>query len=378
MAGFLRSGRLRFDRNEFAGAFGDIGTSFPLLTGMILAAGLQPAGVLTMFGAMQILTGVVYGVPIPVQPLKAMAVIVITQRLAPSILFGGGLAIGVLMLILALTGLVEWVARVVPKPVVRGIQFGLGLQLASLALTRYVPDQGAAGWVLAAVCFVVTVALLGNRRYPPALLLIAGGIIYALAFRLDRGVWARSIGFHLPGLPTLSARDVLTGFIVLTIPQLPLSLGNSILATTQVVTDLFPRQPVTVRRISLTYAVMNLINPWFGGVPTCHGSGGVAGHYAFGARTGGSVVIAGTMYLLLGLVLSAGFGDLIRLFPLPVLGVILVFEGLALMRLARDIADPIEFALVLLVGVIVLGVPYGYVVGLVAGTILVRLRRPHF
>src|SRR5713226_10038922 len=173
MVGFLRSGSVRFDRNEFAGAFGDIGTSFPLLTGMILAAGLQPTGVLVMFGAMQILTGLVYGLPIPVQPLKAMAVIVITQRLAPSILFGGGLAIGVLMLILALTGLVEWVARVVPKPVVRGIQFGLGLQLASLALTRYVADEGTVGWILAAVCFVVTVALLGNRRYPPALLLIA-------------------------------------------------------------------------------------------------------------------------------------------------------------------------------------------------------------
>jgi hypothetical protein len=378
MVGFLRPGRLRFDRNEFAGAFGDIGTSFPLLTGMILAADLHPTGVLVMFGAMQILTGVVYGLPIPVQPLKAMAVIVITQRLAPAVLFGGGLAIGVLMLILALTGLVEWVARVVPKSVVRGIQFGLGLQLASLALTRYVSDEGTMGWILAAVCFVVTVALLGNRRFPPALLLIAGGMLYALAFRLDPGVWARSVGFHLPEISTLSVQDVLTGFFVLTIPQLPLSLGNSVLATTQVVSDHFPQQPVTVRRISLTYAVMNLINPWFGGVPTCHGSGGVAGYYAFGARTGGSVVIAGTMYLLLGLVLSSGFGELIRLFPLPVLGVILLFEALALLRLARDITDPIEFALVLLVGVIVLGVPYGYAVGLVVGTILVRLRRPHF
>lgn len=374
----LKPARLRFDRNELAGAFGDIGTSFPLLTGMILAAGLPPAGVLTMFGTMQVLTGVLYGLPIPVQPLKAMAVIVITQRLAPAVLFGGGLAIGVLMLVLVLTGLVEWVAGVVPKPVVRGIQFGLGLQLASLALTRYVPGEGMAGWILAAVGFLVTVALLGNRRYPPALLLIALGVLYALVFRLDRGVWAQSVGFRLPHLTTPSPRDVLTGLVVLTLPQLPLSLGNSILATTQVVSDLFPRQPVTARRISLTYAAMNLINPWFGGAPTCHGSGGVAGHYAFGARTGGSVVIAGSLYLLLGLLFSPGFGELIRLFPLPVLGIILLFEGVALMRLARDVSDPLEFAVVLLVGVIVLGLPYGYLIGLVAGTALVRLRRPRY
>jgi len=374
----LKSPRLRFDRNEFAGAFGDIGTSFPLLTGMILAAGLPPTGVLTMFGAMQILTGVLYGLPIPVQPLKAMAVLVITQHLPPPVLFGGGLAIGALMLLLALTGLVEWVARVVPKPVVRGIQFGLGLQLASLALTRYVPGEGTVGWVLAVVGFLVTVALLGNRRYPPALLLIGLGAAYALVFRLDRGVWAHSIGFRLPHLAAPAPQDVLTGFLVLTLPQLPLSLGNSILATTQVVADLFPHRPVTVRRISLTYAVMNLINPWFGGAPSCHGSGGVAGNYAFGARTGGSVIIIGSLYLLLGLVFSPGFAELIRLFPLPVLGVILVFEGLGLMRLARDVSDPVEFSIVLLVGLIVLGLPYGYVSGLIIGTVLARLRRPRF
>ncbi len=374
----MKPARLRFDRNELAGAFGDIGTSFPLLTGMILAAGLPPTGVLTMFGAMQVFTGVLYGLPIPVQPLKAMAVIVITQRLAPAIVFGGGLAIGVLMLVLALTGLVEWVAEVVPKPVVRGIQFGLGLQLASLALTRYVTGEGTAGWILGAVGFLVTVALLGNRRYPPALLLIGLGVLYALVFRLDRGVWAQSIGFRLPHLTAPSSRDVMTGLVVLALPQLPLSLGNSILATTQVVSDLFPRRPVTVRRISLTYAAMNLINPWFGGAPTCHGSGGVAGHYAFGARTGGSVVIAGSLYLLLGLLFSPGFAELVRLFPLPVLGVILVFEGVALMRLARDVSDSVEFAVVLLVGVIVLGLPYGYLIGLVVGTALVRLRRPRY
>lgn len=368
--------RLRFDRNELAGAFGDIGTDFPLLTGMILAAGLNPAGVLITFGAMQVLTGFTYGLPMPVQPLKAMAVIVITQKLAPQVLVGGGLAIGVLMLVLVATGLLEWVAHAVPRPVVRGIQFGLGLQLASLALGRYVTGEGLPGYLLGAAGFVLTVALLGNRRAPPALLLIALGAIYALLFRLDRGVWVRSFGLRLPEFAAPSGRDFLTGLVVLALPQLPLSLGNSILATRQVVADFFPTHRVGVRRIGLTYALMNLVGPWFGGVPTCHGSGGVAGHYAFGARTGGSVVIYGALYLVLGLFFSGGFAELIRLFPLPVLGVILAFEALALMRLIRDVADPVEFVIALLVGAVVLGLPYGYLIGLVVGTVLVRLRRP--
>ncbi|MDR7521736.1 MAG: putative sulfate/molybdate transporter [Armatimonadota bacterium] len=125
---------LRFDRNEWAGAFGDIGTDLPLIVGMILAARLDSASVLCMFGAMQIVTGVWYRMPMPVQPLKAMAAIVITQKLTGNILYGGGFAVGLLMLVLTATRLIEWLARVTPLVVIRGIQFGLGLQLATLAL----------------------------------------------------------------------------------------------------------------------------------------------------------------------------------------------------------------------------------------------------
>ncbi|MDQ7819657.1 MAG: putative sulfate/molybdate transporter [Armatimonadota bacterium] len=370
--------RIRFDRNEVAGAFGDIGTDFPLLAGMILSAGLDPASVLAMFGLMQVATGLLYGLPMPVQPLKAMAVIVITQKLAPAVLYGGGLAVGLAMLVLAATGAVEWVARLVPRAVVRGIQFGLGLQLASLALGRYVAADGPAGYVLAAVAFALTVALLGHRRWPPALLVIGLGVGYALIRGADAWQILSGVSVRLPAPVVPSARDIATGFVVLALPQLPLSLANSVLATRQVVADFFPDHPLTVRRIALTYAAMNLINPWGGGVPTCHGSGGLAGHYAFGARTGGSVVIYGALYLALGVFWSRGFADVLRLFPLPVLGVILTFEALALMRLLRDLRDPLDLSTALLVSLAVLGLPYGYVIGLVVGTVLVRLRRPRW
>jgi len=366
--------RVRFDRNELSGAFGDIGTEFPLVVGMILVAGLDAASVLIVYGCLQALTGVVYGMPMPVQPLKAMAVIVITQKLAGNVLYGGGLAIGVLMLVLAVTGLIGWLARAVPKSVVRGIQLGLGLQLATLALKDYVPADGRAGYVLAAAAFVVTLLLLGNRRVPPAPLIIALGILYALAFKLSAGSLQGSFALRLPELHTPTWADIVTGFLVLALPQLPLSLGNSILATRQVAEDLFPERRVTVPKISLTYSLMNLVAPWFGGVPVCHGSGGIAGHYAFGGRTGGSVVIEGTLYLVLGLFLSNGFHAVIELFPKPVLGVILFFEALALVKLVRDLAaSAADFAIVLLVGLVAFGLPYGYVIGLVLGTALAYL-----
>lgn len=374
-AGWLRK-RARFDRNEFSGAFGDIGTDFPLVVAMILASPLDVTSSLVMFGAMQIFTGLFYGMPVPAQPLKAMAVIVITQKLSGNILYGGGLAIGIAMLLLGVTGAIDWLARTVPKSVVRGIQFGLGLQLATLALHDYVGAEARMGYVLAGIAFVLTVALIGNRRFPPALLVIVLGIAYAFAFEIHFADLAHSLGFTIPH-PRLPARhDVWLGFLLLALPQIPLSLGNSILATRQVAEDLFPKKPLTVRKISLTYSFMNLVNPFFGGIPTCHGSGGMVGHYTFGARTGGSVMIYGSIYLVLGLFLSRGFQEAIELFPKPILGVILLFEGVNLALLVKDMAaDKMEFALVLVTGLLCVGLPYGYVIGLVVGTVLAYLLR---
>lgn len=363
--------KVRFDRNELAGAFGDIGTDLPLVVGLILAANLDSASALIMFGAMQILTGLVYGMPMPVQPLKAMAALVIAQKLPGNILFGGGLAIGVIMLLLTVTGLIGWLARVVPKTVVRGIQFGLGLQLATLALKDYVQADGVAGYALAAAGLVITVALMGNRRFPAALFVIALGVVYAL-FQFNFGTVG--FGFRLPQLHQPTVDDILTGLLVLAIPQIPLSLGNSILATRQVAEDFFPERQLTIRRLSFTYSLMNLINPWFGGIPTCHGSGGIAGHFTFGARTGGSVIIYGSLYLVLGLFFSGSFAQLIQVFPKPILGVLLAFEGLAMLLLVRDLAGQRrDFLIAVLVGLMCVGLPYGYAVGLIAGTTLVYL-----
>lgn len=367
-------GGIRFDRNELAGAFGDIGTDLPLIVGMILAAGLHSASVLVMFGLMQYFTALRYRMPMPVQPLKAVAVLVITQKVAPEVLYGGGLAIGIVMLVLTLSGGIEWLARVVPKAVVRGLQLGLGIQLAMLALKDYVQADGTRGYLLAAVGFLIIVAFFGNRRFPPAIPVIVLGVIYAFVYKLSGSTFTNAVGFALPQVRAVHMSDIVSGFVLLALPQIPLSLGNSILATRQVADDLFPERNVTIRKLSYTYAAMNLVNPFFGGVPTCHGSGGLVGHYTFGARTGGSIIIYGSIFLVLGLFFASGFQQVVQVFPLPVLGVLLFFEAAALMSLIRDQAGE-SLLLVVIVGLIAAGLPYGYAIGLVVGVALSKMKR---
>jgi hypothetical protein len=353
---------IRFDRNELAGAFGDIGTDLPLLTGMILASGLDSASVFIVFGLMQVLTGILYGIPMPVQPLKAVAALVIAQKIGGPIIFGAGLSIGIVMLFLTVTGLTGWLAGIIPKSVVRGIQFGLGLTLCLLALKNYILGDGIRGDVLAGVSFVIVIWLMGNRKYPASLFVIGLGVLYAMFFKLHPGDLARGCGFSAPQLHVPSGNDVAQGFLLLALAQIPLSLANSIFATKQVAGDLFPEKKITVRKIGLTYSLMNLTAPFFSAVPVCHGWGGMVGHYTFGARTGGSVVIYGSIYLIIGIFFSSGMGTVTQLFPLPVLGVILFFEGLALLRLIEDMAvSKTQLYIALLVGVLAAGIQYGFV-----------------
>jgi hypothetical protein len=366
---------IKFNRNEFAGAFGDIGTDFPLLVAIILATGLYAPGVLIVFGIMQILTGIVYKMPMPVQPLKAMAAIVITQKIAGSVLLGAGLAIGVVMFFLSVSGLLDKIAKWIPKIVIRGIQFGLGMSLCHLALKEYIPAGGILGFILAFIAFMFIVILIDNRRFPASLMVIAMGLLYAIFINSGYENLISRFGFNLPIFIMPGVDDIVKGFLLLAIPQIPLSLGNSILATRQVSQDLFPeREPLTIKKIGFTYSIMNLLVPFIGGVPVCHGSGGMVGHYAFGGRTGGSVIIYGMLYLIIGFFFGNGFAEIIDVFPLSILGVILVFEGISLILLLRDIThEKRGLVIAVMVGVMAFGLPYGFIIAMILGTALYYL-----
>jgi hypothetical protein len=360
---------LQFNRNEFAGAFGDIGTDLPLIVAIILATGLPTAGVLIVFGLAQIASGLYYRMPMAVQPLKAMATIVIAQQVGGPVLLGGGLAIGAIMLVLSATGLLSKLAKLVAKYVVRAIQFGLGLKLSVLALFKYIPSMGETGYFLALGALLLGIVLIKNKTFPAALAMIGFGVAASFWRGFEPGVFIDSFEVHLPHWQAFGVTEIIQGFVLLALPQIPLSLGNSIIATHQVAADLFPdREPPSIQRIGFSYAVMNLIAPLFGGIPCCHGSGGMAGHYTFGGRTGGSVIIYGSMFALLGLFFSNGLSEIIELFPLPILGVILLFEGGVMMRFISDqFKVKREFIAALLLGLIAAFAPYGFVIALIGG-----------
>ncbi|MDZ4725586.1 MAG: putative sulfate/molybdate transporter [Leptospira sp.] len=363
---------IKFNRQELSGAFGDIGTDIPLLIAMILATGLEATSVFIIFGSLQILTGLIYKLPMPVQPLKAVATIVITQKIAGSIVLGAGLAIGIVMFLLSITGALDKLNKIIPKAVVRGLQFGLGISLCLLACKEYIPSKGLEGYLLSFLSFTIIIFLIDNRKFPVSVIIIIIGIIYAIGTNSNLSHIDISFGINLPKFNIPTIESISTGFLLLALPQIPLSLGNSILATKQTANDLFPEQKqITVKKIGITYSILNLISSLFGGIPCCHGSGGMLGHYTFGGRTGGSVIIYGTIFLSLGLFFGNGLFYLVNAFPLSILGVILLFEGISLVSLIKDlISERRNFIIALFVSVISFGLPFGFLLGMLVGTLL--------
>lgn len=371
----MNTQKIKFNKQEFAGAFGDIGTDFPLIVAMILAANLHAPSVLIVYGLMQILTGLTYKIPMPVQPLKAMATLVIAQKIAGPVLLGAGLSIGVVMLVLSLTGLLDKLTKLVPKAVIRGLQLGLGISLCSLACKEYIAADKLWGYVLAFGAFLIVIFFIDNKKLPASILVIGLGFLYAFIVNVDFQALFQAVGVSFPRTTVPTLEDVSKGFVLLALPQIPLSLGNSIMATKQVTSDLFPeRTDLTVKKIGITYSLMNLLVPFVGGVPVCHGAGGMIGHYTFGGRTGGSVIIYGLLYIGIGVFFGNSFEEVIKVFPLPILGVILLFEGISLMLLVKDtVQDKKGFVIAILVGALAFGLPYGFMVSMIVGTALYYL-----
>jgi MFS superfamily sulfate permease-like transporter len=180
----------------------------------------------------------------------------------------------------------------------------------------------------------LTFSLLGRPRLPAMVVLLAYGAAMALALDTTLGsdLGALAPHFRVPTLhiPAVSWPDLATGLVVLAAPQVALTLGNAVIATAEEHNSLFPGRPVSVRVLALDHGLMNLVAAPLGGVPMCRGAGGMAGHIRFGARTGGALVILGAILLVGALFYADSMATLFRLFPLPILGVILFFGGLEL------------------------------------------------
>ena len=332
--------RNRFDRMEWAGAFGDLGTLIPFVVAYITILGVDPFGILFSFGVSMVVCGAYYKTPFPVQPMKAIGAVATTQAaqtavITPAAVYGASLFTGLIWLVLGLTGLTKKIADLVARPVTVGIILGLGLGFM-LDGIKFM----AASWLVSGIALLVTLVLLTNRIIPAMFLLLVSGASIALLRdpTLLPALQAMQFDPRFPAIEIgrIGWSDRLIGVAFLALPQVPLTLGNAIIAITDENNRLFPHRAVSERKVSISTGIMNLFSGTFGGVPMCHGAGGMAGHVRFGARTGGSLIILGVMLLLLALFLSPSVHTIFRAVPKEILGVILFLTGAQLALGACD------------------------------------------
>ena len=321
----------RFDRMEWAGAFGDLGTLIPFVVAYIGMVGMDPFGILFAFGASLVVCGAYYRTPMPVQPMKAAGAVAVTQAaqtavITPAAVVGASLATGAIWLLLGLTGTARRVAAHVPRYVVVGIVLGLGMAFMLEGVKMM-----ATGWVIAVIGLIGTLLLMGNRSIPAMFVLLLLGAVCGVAAEpaLLRKVGEAGIELRAPSfaLSDLTWKEFGLGLLFLAVPQLPLTLGNAIIATSEENNRLFPDRATDESKLSTSTGVLNLFSASVGGIPMCHGAGGMAGHVAFGARTGGATVILGVILLVLALFLSGSVQTLFSVLPKAILGVILFITG---------------------------------------------------
>ena len=376
MAGWLlqRAAELRrdFTWREAGGSLGDLGTFVPLLVGLTVQCGLDVGTTLVFTGLYNLATALVFDVPMPLQPMKTIAAVAMTDPPmgVPQIVAAGGF-VALVVLILGSTGLMERFNQVTPLGVVRGMQLGLGMLLCAKGWTLAVWTDGSKetmrGWwgpdgiALGAVALAFVLAAMtaptrrvtlpnetpstttpestrkGGSNAHVALVLVALGVLIAAC--RPGSLDALRIGPAVPSLgPWPSLDEWTSGITRAGLPQLPLTTLNSVVATCALSKDLFPDRPVRPTGVAVSVGAMNLIGLGLGVMPVCHGAGGLAAHYRFGARTGAATAFLGTCKLCLGVVFGGSLLTLLGKFPGPLLGVLLAAASAELIRagLATD------------------------------------------
>lgn len=391
------AGSYQFTRLELAGAMGDLGTLLPMVIGMILINGLNPAGLFLSVGLFYILSGIYFGVTVPVQPMKVVGAYSIAMALNASQIIASGALIGVFLLVIGATGAVTLIGKYTPKPVIRGVQLSTGallmaqgvkfmigtspFQLLQQAAEPYLRVQqlGAipVGLVIGVVGGFLTLLLLENRKLPAGLLVILGGLGIGLIMGTHEGFDQVHPGFHWPewmpfGSP--GAVDFSFALIVLVLPQIPMTLGNAVIANTDLSLEYFgdASRRVTYKATCISMGLANLVSFVLGGMPLCHGAGGLAAHYRFGARTAGSNLMIGGFFVLLALVLGKGALAVVYLIPMSVLGVLLVFAGGQLALTVIDMKERKDlFVSLLMLGItLASNLAFGFAVGFIVAYML--------
>lgn len=347
--------RLRFDGAELAGAVADLGVLVPIAVALIVQNGLSATAVLLPAGLLYLVAGLLYRLPVPVQPLKAFGAIAIAQGLGTDEIAAGALLMGGIFVLLGGSGLLDRVAKIFPRPIIRGVQLSVGLLFCQLAwkLTTQPPaaftDHNLPIWWLAGGTVVVVLGCwFMDRRLVALVLMLIAVLGIALA-----GHGPLVLGPSSIELPGFSTGAFTTAAVALVLPQLPLTFANSCLATADAARTYFGGAASRVRpgRLAMTLGVANLFAGAIGGMPVCHGAGGMTAHYSFGARTGGAPILMGAALLFLAIIFGASLATLLAGFPLPILAGLLAIAGLLHIALLKDLEGRAHWALAIAVGV---------------------------
>ena len=351
-----RADRFRFDVRELGGAVADLGVLVPISVALIVKNGLAATAVLLPAGVLYVAAGFLYRLPVPVQPLKAFGAIAIARGLGVDEIAAGALLMGAIFLVLGASGFLDLVARAFPRPIIRGIQLSVGLLFLKIAwelLTKPSPafadHTQSTTWLVVAGA-VVAVGAVVLRRHHVTLGLVAAAVV-AIIIR-HHGGWA--LGPSAVPLPHLTFAAFTTAFTALVVPQLPLSFANSCLATADAARAYFGDRAVRVRpgRLAVSLGTANLFSGAVGGMPVCHGAGGMTAHRSFGARTGGAPVAMGVALLALAVGLGSDLRGLLAGFPLPILAGLLSVAGALHITLLRDLRRGTDWGLALGVGLL--------------------------
>jgi SulP family sulfate permease len=192
-------------------------------------------------------------------------------------------------------------------------------------------------FVIAAGSTIVLLLFLSYRRDWAALGVVLFGILLAW---LHNGIPEARI---TPSLPVIASGLHLSDFWIalglLVLPQIPLSLANSVYATTDAAKQYFGENAahVSSSRLLTTMGISNIAAALFGGVPVCHGCGGLTAHYRLGARTGGAPLMLSVLFISMGIFGGKTILPLFQLIPFPALGVLLAYVGIQHALLAKDL-----------------------------------------
>lgn len=362
---------------EASGSVADLGVLVPIAVALIVSNGLSPTAVLLPAGLAYLAVAALYRLPVAVQPLKAFGAIAIAVGAGADVVAAGALLMGVVFVALGATGWLDRAARAFPRPVVRGVQLAVALTFARIAWGLVVDPPAAfvrqPGVAVAAVLAVTAAVVL--LRWPAlALVAVATGLAVAVAL----GAPADAAGPAPLALPNLDASAFATAAVLLVLPQLPLTFANSCLAPADAAREYFGTRAerVTPSRLALSLGAANLVAGGIGGMPVCHGAGGLSAHHAAGARTWRAPVLIGGTLVLVAVAAGRGLGGVLTAFPLPVLAALLAVAAVAHAKLLRDVRGPAAWAVVATVGVlgVVVNLALGMLVGLALHLVVRRWR----